>query len=88
MFIEELKELLKVHLNAMMDSDGQAEDELRGYFVNMLLEVHLMAARALSETDNGLIHLLNSVRVGGCYISFKEKSDPDFSRKMKLTGEV
>ena len=62
----------------MMDNDGLPRDELRGYFVKTVAELHFLSARLWleSEGENALsadevVNLLNTMRVGAGYLTYK-----------------
>lgn len=90
-FIQRVKQILTEYINYMMDCDGRPKDELRAPFVHLFLEMHLLAAQLWIEDDENdflpideIVNLLNTTRVGGSYLSYKRRCDPDFDLKMKI----
>lgn len=88
-FCKKLKDKLCEYINEMMDQDGMQHDSLREYFVKVFLEMHFLVARTWLTTKNedflssdDLIQLLNSMRVGANYLTWKSQTTADFSRKM------
>lgn len=84
-FISKLKKTIAETINAMMDQDGQPRDSLRSHFVRIFLELHLLAAQTwISEGEDhflsvdDIVNLLNTMRVGSCYLNYKRKTDPAF----------
>lgn len=82
-FVKRLKELLQEHIVAMMDSDGHPNDELRAHFVSVFLELHFMAALAWLEqgeedflSTSQIVTLLNTMRVGANYLSYRQRCTP------------
>lgn len=72
-----------------MDNDGLPEDELRSHFLELILEMHFHAAQIWiknesesSPSADDIVHLLNNMRVGACYINHKQHTDPDYQKKM------
>ncbi|WP_276929413.1 TetR/AcrR family transcriptional regulator [Herbinix luporum] len=93
-FISKLKNILKGQINLMMDGDGMPNDELRKHFSKIFLELHFLAARTWLESseDNflpveSIINLLNTMRVGANYLSYRRLVSPDFDIKMKIPEE-
>lgn len=93
-FISRLKNILKEQISIMMDGDGMPKDELRTHFSKIFLELHFMAVRTWLESseDNFLpvesvINLLNTMRVGANYLSYRRLVSPDFDIKMKIPEE-
>ena len=77
-FVKKLKNILNDYIEAMMDNDGLPQDELRGYFVKTVAELHFLSARLWleSEGENALsadevVNLLNTMRVGAGYLTYK-----------------
>ena len=95
-FVKRLKNIMTEYINRSMDSDGFPRDELRNHFIKLILEMHFHAAQIWVEegfSGSGLdvaeiIHLLNAMRVGACFLSFKSRSDPDFANKMDITDQI
>ncbi len=78
-FVKKLKNILNDYIEAMMDNDGLPRDELRGYFVKTVAELHFLSARLWleSEGENALstdevVNLLNTMRVGAGYLTYKK----------------
>ena len=78
-FVKKLKKILNEYIEAMMDNDGLPRDELRGYFVRTVAELHFLSARLWleSEGENALtaeevVNLLNTMRVGAGYLTYKQ----------------
>jgi hypothetical protein len=73
----------------MMDNDRMPNDKLRGHFMKVYIDLHFDAVRTWFEKgytnesvpEAEIIHLLNAMRVGGKYLSYKESTDPDFGNK-------
>ena len=75
----------------MMDADGQPNDELRSHFVKIFSEMHFLAARSWLESDEPdflsvqeIVSLLNTMRIGAAYLSYKNATTPDFDTKIPL----
>lgn len=88
-FVKKLKQLMITTLNRSMDGDGLPKDELRSHFVELFMEMHLLAAQIWISGDSDIteydiVNLLNTMRVGACYLNYKSLSDPDYEKKMKL----
>ncbi len=90
-FCKKIRNKLHDYINDMMDQDGMACDSLRDYFLKVFLELHFLVARTwLTAKDDGflsaddLIQLLNSMRVGANYLTWKSQTSADFSRKMQF----
>lgn len=89
-FEKKLKHLLIDTINDMMDTDGLPHDELRNYFVKAFSELHFLAARIWLESDEAdflsvseVVNLLNTMRVGAGYLTFKRNITPVFAQKIK-----
>lgn len=90
-FEKKLKNVLNQYINSMMDADGQPHDELRSYFVRIFTELHFLSARAWLSSDEkdflsvkDIVNLLNTMRVGAAYLSYKQKTSSDFDSKIKF----
>lgn len=90
-FEKKLKHILNDHINIMMDDDGLPHDELRTYFVKAMSELHFLAARLWLESEeneflsvNEVVNLLNTMRVGAGYLSYKRNTTPDFEYGLEL----
>ncbi|EGD48106.1 hypothetical protein Cpap_2796 [Ruminiclostridium papyrosolvens DSM 2782] len=90
-FVKKLKVILNDEINNMMDGDGMPHDWLRSHFTKIFVELHFLSARTWleSEDDNFLsiheiINLLNTMRVGANYLTYKKLSSSDFDTKMEL----
>ena len=87
-FVKKLKSIMSEYLSRVMDSDGHPDDALRSHFMKLFLEMHFLGALSWIEDDESLsekdiVNLLNTTRVGSCYLSFKRRSDPDFEKKIQ-----
>lgn len=91
-FVQKLKNLMTEYINRSMDNDGLPRDELRSHFMELILEMHFHSAQIwianekksdTSPTIDDIVHLLNNTRVGACYINHKQRTDPDFDKKMQ-----
>lgn len=85
-FVKKLKNILNDYIEAMMDNDGLPRDELRGYFVKIVAELHFLSARLWLESEgeselsaDEVVNLLNTMRVGAGYLTYKQA----FMRTMK-----
>ena len=92
-FVKRLKVVLQNHINYMMDFDGQPQDSLRTHFLKIFLELHFLSVQTWLEEGEEeflsveeIVNLLNAMRVGACYLSYKEDSDPLFHQKMNTAG--
>ena len=81
-FVKRLKKILITPLNVMMDSESFPRDDMREHFITIFMELHLLAAQTwLDKGDSELlsvdeiINLLNTVRVGANYISYRQSKD-------------
>lgn len=90
-FCKKIRAKLCDYINDMMDRDGMASDALRDYFLKVFVELHFLVARTWLTTKNDdflssddLIQLLNSMRVGANYLTWKSHTAADFSKKMHL----
>ncbi|SCP98536.1 TetR/AcrR family transcriptional regulator [Anaerobium acetethylicum] len=90
-FVKKLKHILNEHIEHMMDDDGMPHDPLRSHFTKIYLELHFLAARTWLDSDKDdflsipeVINLLNTMRVGANYLTYKRLTSPDFDVKMKF----
>lgn len=91
-FVKKLKVILTEYISKMMDADGMPRDNLRETFVKVFIELHFLSARAwLSSTDENpllttdeIINVLNTMRVGASYLSYRRLVCPDPNDKMKF----
>lgn len=81
-FTVKLKQILKNQISKMMDFDGLPNDLLREPFIKAFIELHILSVNTLlsSENDKSLtideiINLLNTMRVGGNYLSYRSHKD-------------
>ena len=81
-FTVKVRGMLETYVNRMMDGDGMPRDELRTHFTKAFVELHFMTVRTwLSSTDEHflsveeIIHVLNTMRIGANYLSFRERRD-------------
>lgn len=93
-FVKKLKTILTEHINRIMDCDGMPKDSLREHFTKIFLELHFLSARSWLDSTNDtflatdeIINLLNTMRVGANYLSYKQLTAPDFNDKMNFTLE-
>lgn len=93
-FCKKIRAKLCDYINDMMDHDGMASDSLRNYFLKVFLELHFLVARTWLTTDSDeflssddLIQLLNSMRVGANYITWKSQTSDDFAKKMQIPDD-
>ncbi|MFV0363509.1 MAG: TetR/AcrR family transcriptional regulator [Suipraeoptans sp.] len=89
-FVKKIKTILSEYINLMMDNDGMPRDSLRQHFTKVFIELHFLAARTWLGSDNEdflsideIINLLNTMRVGANYLSYKEHTEPDFHTMMQ-----
>ncbi len=90
-FVQKVKGILTEHINLMMDNDGMPRDSLRQHFTKVFVELHFLAARTWLESNEAdflsiqeIINLLNTMRVGASYLSYKEQTEPDFHSIMDI----
>lgn len=84
-FIHKISGILEEHLQHVMDADHMPHDELRSYFVKLLVEMHIRVSGLwLSQEGQTeplsvreILNLVNAVRVGANYLSFKQQTDPE-----------
>lgn len=83
-FVKKLKSILNEYIEAMMDNDGLPRDELRGYFVKIVAELHFLSARLWLESEgesalsaDEVVNLLNTMRVGAGYMTYKKMTSAD-----------
>ena len=88
-FVKRLKQIMVICLSRSMDNDGLPNDDLRRHFVKLIVEMHLIAAQSWIEEDSedpltvtDIVNLLNTMRVGACYLNYKSQTDPDYEKKM------
>lgn len=89
-FVKKLKVILRENAEIIMDSEGTAKDELRTHFVEVFVELHLLSVQTWLSSDTGeflsvddIVNLLNTMRVGAMYLTWKGNTDPEFEKKMK-----
>ncbi|MDD7718343.1 MAG: TetR/AcrR family transcriptional regulator [Eubacteriaceae bacterium] len=87
-FVKRLKVIIDEQLHSMMDADGLPNDALRHHFVKVFIELHFLAARSwmsandtYSLTDEEVISLLNSMRVGISYLTYKGENEKEEAEK-------
>ena len=88
-FVKKLKHIMITCLNRSMDNDGLPSDELRSHFIQLVMEMHLLAAQLWISGDSDIteydiVNLLNTMRVGACFLNYKSRTDPEYEKKMKL----
>lgn len=89
-FIKKLKTILRESIETDMDRDGTANDYLRSHFLTVFMELHILSARTWLESREqedylsveDIVNLLNTMRVGSVYLSYKSVSDPSFEERM------
>ncbi len=88
-FTKSLKQAMEACIGRSMDSDGFKNDEMRSHFLKIMVEMHIIAAQnwIIDDEDNSLtisdiVTLLNSMRVGACFLNYKYRTDPDYNKKM------
>lgn len=88
-FVKRLKQIMIICIGRSMDHDGLPNDELRSHFIKMVVEMHLIAAQIWIEDDSedaltvaDIVNLLNTMRVGACFLNYKSHTDPDYNQKM------
>lgn len=93
-FMSKLKTILKDQISLMMDNDGMPHDELRSHFSKIFMELHFLAARTWLESNedsflpvDSVINLLNTMRVGANYLTYRRLTSPDFDIKMHIPDE-
>lgn len=91
-FVEKMKVIILKHINNMMDHDGMPRDGLREHFLKIFLELHFLSARTWLESDDDaflssqeIINLLNTMRAGANYLTYKRQTAPDFDEIMNIT---
>lgn len=88
-FVHKIHDVLREHINHVMDEDHMPHDGLRSYFVNLLVEMHISICRSWLEPNgqeeplsvDGILNLVNAVRVGTGYLSFKSRTAPEEFKK-------
>lgn len=93
-FMSKLKTILKEQINIMMDNDGMPHDELRTHFSKIFIELHFLAARTWLESNedsflpvDSVINLLNTMRVGANYLTYRRITSPDFDIKIDIPSD-
>jgi len=90
-FVKKLKRLLETQINIMMDNDGMPNDKMRSHFIKIFLELHFLSARTWLDSKPGeflptneIQNLLNTMRVGGSYLTYKKYTSNDYEEKMSV----
>lgn len=90
-FVKKLKHILNDYIEAMMDHDGLPRDELRAYFVRIFAELHFLSARMWLESEEEdflsseeVVSLLNTMRVGAGYLTYKRLTSAEFEKKIRF----
>ena len=90
-FVKRLKTLIEKYINNIMNLDGEPEDGLRIHFVQNMVELHFLSALTwLDQKDRDflsvedIVNLLNTMRVGSVFLTYKRATDPYFTEKMHL----
>lgn len=93
-FVKRLKVIIEEQLHTMMDEDGLANDAFRHHYVKIFIELHFLAARSwmmendsYSLSDDEVISLLNSMRVGISYLSYKRERDEEDAEEQSAAAE-
>ncbi|MDD3402508.1 MAG: TetR/AcrR family transcriptional regulator [Hespellia sp.] len=94
-FEKKLENIISKYMNVMMDNDGLPRDELRSYFVKACSELHLFSVRTWLDNDGAdfvsvldIVNLLNTMRVGAGYLTFKRGTEkPAFKEKISIPEE-
>ena len=90
-FVKKLKAVLKGCIEEVMEADGTANDELREHFLKVFMELHILSAQSWLENPadseeylsvDDIVNLLNTMRVGSAYLSYRRATDPDFEEKI------
>lgn len=88
-FVKRLKQIMVICIGRSMDNDGLPNDELRSHFIKLIVEMHLISAQSWIEensddplTVTDIVNLLNTMRVGACFLNYKSLTDPDYNEKM------
>ena len=96
-FVKKVKSILKDSIESVMENEGTANDYLRSHFLTVFMELHILAAQTWLENEDenespisvdDIVNLLNTMRVGSQYLSYKRYTDPDFEKKMRNTGDA
>lgn len=85
-FVKKLKGVIRKHIEEMMDCEGTAKDELRAHFLEVFVELHLLSVQTWLSSDeeealnvDDIVNLLNTMRVGSMYLTWKRSVDADIS---------
>ena len=77
-FVRRLRQVIREALEVIMDSEGTAKDELRLHFTEICIELHLLSAQTWLSNDSAdflsvddIVNLLNTMRVGSMYLSWR-----------------
>jgi hypothetical protein len=76
----------------MMDNDKMPRDQLRSHFLKVYIELHLLSVRTWLETGDNknnlsltdIVNLLNTMRCGAKYLTYKRLTSPDFDSQMNI----
>jgi AcrR family transcriptional regulator len=91
-FVQKVKNILKEQVNLMMDNDRMPRDQLRAHFLKVYIELHFLSVRTWLETEDNkgilslkdILNLINTMRVGANYLTYKRLTSPDFDKKMNI----
>lgn len=89
-FLVKFRKVLRSHVNALMDTDGMPNDELRDGFTNSFIEVHLLLTKAWLvnkepwATRDAIVTVLNSMRIGGNTAGRFESDPNQFEQRYSL----
>jgi AcrR family transcriptional regulator len=91
-FVQKMKNVLKEQVNMMMDNDRMPRDQLRTHFLKVYIELHFLSVRTWLETEDNkgilslkdIINLLNTMRVGAKYLTYKRLTSSDYDKKMNI----
>lgn len=93
-FVKKVKVILNEQIHLMMDRDGMPRDEMRTHFIKIFIEMHFLATRSWLDSDTedylplkDVLHLLNTMRIGGNYLTYRRYTSPDYEEKMNITEE-
>jgi hypothetical protein len=91
-FVQKIKNILKEQVNMMMDNDRMPRDPLRAHFLKVYIELHFLSVRTWLETEDNnknlsltdIVNLLNTMRVGAKYLTYKRLTSSDFDKNMNI----
>lgn len=91
-FVQKIKNILKEQVNMMMDNDRMPRDQLRAHFLKVYIELHFLSVHTWLETEDNknnlsltdIVNLLNTMRCGAKYLTYKRLTSPDFDSQMNI----